>query len=171
MTKSCGSGRILLVVLLAVFLFCFPVVSQADEVLLEGGLGFYKSYNSEAVFLRYQKYVSPFFGLGSYYSPALATWSGQTRNSAIILTKGFRWYMTESLHADFEGGGAYLDRTTQNLGTHFQFAFRVAMGVKLGTFDLGLGYNHFSNGKGVFQWTKTANLSENFVSLHVGYMF
>lgn len=159
------------VVLLAAFLLGFPAATQADEVLFEGGPGFYKSYNSMAAFLRYQKYVSPFFGLGSYYSPALATWSGPTRNNAVILTKGFRWYMTESWHSDFEGGGAYVDRTTQNLGTHLQFSFRVAMGMKLGAFDLGLGYNHFSNGKGVFQWTKSANLSENFVSLHAGYMF
>jgi len=154
-----------------VLLLCISAPVCADEVIVEGGVGFYKSYNSEAAFLRYQKYVSPFFGFGSFYDLAIATWSGPTRNNAIILTKGFRWYMTESLHADFEGGGAYVARTTQNLGTHLQFAFRVAMGLKLGAFDLGLGYNHFSNGKGVFQWTKTANLSENFVSLHAGYMF
>ena len=62
-----------------VLLLCISAPVCADEVIVEGGVGFYKSYNSEAAFLRYQKYVSPFFGFGSFYDLAIATWSGPTR--------------------------------------------------------------------------------------------
>lgn len=158
-------------VIFSILSFCAPAPASADEIVLEGGFGVYESSGSQAAFLRYQKYVTPFLGLDSYYDLAVADWNGDNHNSVIILTKGFRWNMTEKIHADFEGGGAYLRRTTDNLGTRLQFAFRFALGMKLGDFDLALGYNHFSNGKGIFGWTKTSNLGENFLTLQLGYLF
>jgi hypothetical protein len=160
-----------LFVFIALAVFCFPSTVFADRLIVEGGFGFYESNNSEAAFLRYQKDSAPLFGFDSYYDLALATWNGDNHNSAIIITKGLRWGLSERTHFDFEAGGAYLKRTTNNLGTRLQFAFRFALGLKVGKFDIALGYNHFSNGKGIFQWTSTSNLGENFLTLHLGYFF
>ncbi|MFA5073159.1 MAG: acyloxyacyl hydrolase [Nitrospirota bacterium] len=156
---------------LSALLLCCSNASYGDEILLEGGRGFHQSNHSEVFFLRYQKDSSPLFGLDSYYGLAAATWSGTAHNSAIILTKGIRFDVFRQVFAGFEGGGAYLKRTTRNLGTRLQFALRAFTGVRIESFDVGIGYNHFSNGKGVFGWTKTANHGENFVTLQVGYRF
>jgi hypothetical protein len=161
--------RLLLILLFS--LLCLPQTAYADGVLLESGLGFYESNNSEVVFLRYQLDSAPLFGFNSYYDLALGTWNGRNHNDAIVITKGMRWGINEKMHFDFEAGGAYLERTTNNLGTRLQFAFRFALGVQAGKFDIALGYNHFSNGKGIFQWTSTSNLGENFITLHLGYLF
>jgi hypothetical protein len=169
--KSIYITLIKLSLVLIVLFSSSAAMAGNNELVLEGGLGFYKSYNSKAAFFRYQRYVSPFYGLDSYYSLAVADWSGPTHNSAILLTKGFRWNITDMIHFDFEGGGAYLRRTTDNLGTRAQFTFRAALGVKVKVFDIGVSYNHFSNGKGVFGWTKTSNISENFIMLQLGYLF
>jgi hypothetical protein len=161
--------KLLLALLFSIL--CLPSLVRADELLLESGLGFYKSNNSEIVFLRYQMDSAPLFGFDSYYDFAFGTWNGQNHNDAMIITKGIRQGLSEQLYFDFEAGGAYLDRTTNNLGTRLQFAFRFALGLKMGKFDIALGYNHFSNGKGIFQWTSTSNLSENFITLNIGYLF
>jgi hypothetical protein len=160
-----------LLIVLLVSVLCIPLAAKADGLLLESGLGFYESSNSEVLFLRYQMDSPPLFGFDSYYDFALGTWNGANHNDAIIITKGIRFGLTEKTHFDFEAGGAYLERTTNNLGTRLQFAFRFALGVKLEKLDIALGYNHFSNGKGIFQWTSTSNLGENFVTLHLGYWF
>jgi Lipid A 3-O-deacylase (PagL) len=150
---------------------CTPTLSHADGVFLEGGLGFYKSSDSQAVFLRYQKESSPLFGIDSYYDAAIATWNGQNHNDAVIITKGIRIDLVKKTYFGFEAGGAYLERTTDNLGTRLQFAFRFVLGLKVEAFDLGFCYNHFSNGKGIFNWTSTPNYGENFFTLQLGYVF
>ncbi|HUL00481.1 MAG TPA: acyloxyacyl hydrolase [Nitrospirota bacterium] len=150
---------------------CAPSLSQADDVVLEGGFGFYKSSDSQAVFLRYQKESSPLFGIDSYYDAALASWNGNDHNDALIITKGIRIDLVKETYFAFEAGGAYLERTTHNLGTRLQFAFRFALGMKVGAFDLGIGYNHLSNGKGIFHWTNTTNYGENFITCQLGYVF
>lgn len=161
--------RLLLVLLFSIL--CLSSMVRADGLLLDSGPGFYKSNNSEVVFLRYQMDSAPLFGFDSYYDFALGTWNGRNHNDAMIITKGIRQGLSEQMYFDFEAGGAYLERTTDNLGTRLQFAFRFALGVKVGKFDIALGYNHFSDGKGIFQWTSKSNLSENFITLQLGYLF
>jgi hypothetical protein len=170
---SCQRDLVLkfLLFFISLAVFCCPSSVLADGLIVEGGIGFYESNNSEAAFLRYQKDSAPLFGFDSYYDLAIASWNGDNHNSAIIITKGLRWGLSERTHFDFEAGGAYLKRTTDNLGTRLQFAFRFALGAKVSKFDIALGYNHFSNGKGIFGWTRSSNLGENFITLQLGYLF
>lgn len=160
----------LLFVLLC-FVLCLPLPAHADAVLLESGLGFHTSHHSKVLFLRYHKDSDPLFWFDSYYALGLATWSGKRHNNAAIIAKGVRWKFLETMHFDFEGGGAYIQRTTRNLGTRLQFAWRCALGLQTEKFDFALGYNHLSNGKSVFHWSNAPNLGENFITLHLGYLF
>jgi len=165
--------KILLCTIRFVFLLlCACCLVYADELLFESGQGFYTSGDSRIAFLRYKLDTAPLFGFDSYYDLAVATWSGENHNDAIVVSRGERWHTTEKTYIDFEIGGAYVERTTDNLGTRLQFALRGAFGLKAGAFDFAVGYNHFSNGREIFQWnTSTPNNGENFITVRVGYMF
>jgi len=153
-------------------LLCVCYSVNADELLFESGQGFYTSGDSRVAFFRYLKDTAPLFGFDSYYDLAVATWSGENHNDAIVIARAERWNMTEKTYVDIGVGGAYLERTTHNLGTRLEFALRAALGLKAGAFDLALGYNHFSNGEEIFHWkTSTSNLGENFITLRLGYVF
>jgi hypothetical protein len=158
-----------MMILIPVFL-CIATSALADGVFLEGGQGIFHSTDSQAVFLSYQRDSSPFFGLDSFYKVALGSWNGRNRNDAIILAKGIWWNLSGKSYFCFEPGGAYITETTHNLGTHLQFAFRFALGMRTEKIDLSVGYRHFSNGKGIFHWTKTQNFSDNFLTLQIGYL-
>jgi hypothetical protein len=161
--------RLFMLILIPVLLYC-STTAHADGVFLESGLGFYKSTDSQPIFLSYQIDSPPFFGLNSYYDVALGSWNGQNHNKALVLAKGIWMNLSGKSYISLEPGGAYLRRTTDNLGTRLQFAFRSALGIRTEKFDLSVGYKHFSDGKGIFHWTNTSNLSENFITLQIGYL-
>jgi hypothetical protein len=161
--------RLCLVILIPILLYCSKP-AHADGVFLENGLGFYKSTDSQAIFLSYQRDSPPLFSLKSYYDVAVGSWNGPNRNNAIVLAKGIWVNLSEKSYISLEPGGAYLGRTTENLGTRLQFAFRSALGIRIEKFDLSVGYKHFSNGKGIFHWTNKSNFSENFFTFQIGYL-
>lgn len=161
--------RFRLVILIPLLLYC-STPAHADGIFLENGLGFYKSTDSQAIFLSYQIDSPPLFRLNSYYDVALGSWNGPNRSNAIVLAKGLWMNLSGKSYITLEPGGAYLKRTTDNLGTRLQFAFRSALGIRIDNFDLSVGYKHFSNGKGIFHWTNTSNFSENFIALQIGYL-
>jgi hypothetical protein len=154
-------------VLITMLLAC-STPAHADGVFLESGPGFYKSTDSQALFLSYQIDSPPLFGLNGYYDVALGSWNGPNRDKALVLAKGILMNLSGTSYISLEPGGAYLERTTANLGTRLQFAFRSALGLRTGKYDISIGYKHFSNGKGIFRWTEKANFSENFITLQVG---
>jgi len=143
--------------------------AHADGVFLEGGQGLFQSTDSQAMFLSYQKDSPPIFGVNSFSKVALGSWNGQNRNDAIVLAQGIWWNLSRKSYLCFEPGGAYITKTTHNLGTPLEFAFRSALGIRTGKYDLSVGYRHFSNGKGIFHWTDTPNFGENFITLQIGY--
>jgi hypothetical protein len=161
--------KIWIVVLIPVLFFC-STQACADGVFLEGGQGFYYSEDSRILFLSYQIDSPQLLGLNSYYDVALGSWNGPDRNTAIIFAKGLWLNLYRKSYITLEPGIAYVERTTSNLGTHLQFAFRSALGIRTEKYDLSVGYKHFSNGKGIFHWTDTTNLSENFITFQIGYL-
>ena len=161
--------RLCLVLLVPVFLFT-ATSAHADGIFLEGGQGIFHSTDSKAVFLGYQMDSSPIFGLKSFYKAALGSWDGKNRNDAIVLAKGIWCNLSGKSYLCFEPGGAYITETTHTLGTHLQFALRFALGMRAEKIDLSLGYRHFSNGEGIFHWSHTSNLSDNFITLQIGYL-
>jgi hypothetical protein len=161
--------RLWILVLLTVFLYC-STPAHADGVFLEGGQGLFRSTDSQARFLSYQIDTPPILKLNGFYKVALGFWDGQYRNDVIVLAKGIWWNLPEKTYFSFEPGGAYIRYTTQNLGTHLQFAFRFALGMRTEKIDLSVGYRHFSDGKAIFHWTITPNYGENFITLQLGYL-
>ena len=152
-------------------LFFATTSAHADGVFLEGGLGFQFSTDSQAMFLNYHIDSSPIFGLESFYDLELGSWNGQNHNDAIILAKGMWWDLPKNTYFSFEPGGAYMVKTSNNLGTHLQFAFRFALGMRTEKIDFSIGYRHFSNGAKVFHWTDPSNNNgENFITLQIGYL-
>jgi len=150
--------------------FCLPAVARGDGLFAEGGEGFLFSSNTEALFVRYMKDARPLFGRESFYDFSVASWNGPNHDDAVAITRGLRWDWKEKNYFSFEAGGAYLERTTDNLGTRLQFAFRFAFGLKAEEYDISIGYNHFSNGKEIFHWSGPNN-GENFLTLQIGLVF
>lgn len=157
-------------ILIPVFL-CATPLAYADGVFLEGGQGIFRSTDAQAIFLSYQRDASPLFGINSFYKAAIGAWNGENRNEAIVLTKGFWWDLSGTSYFCFEPGGAYVTKTTDNLGTPLQFAFRFALGMRKDNFDYSIAFRHFSNGAGIFHWTEKANCSDNFITVQVGYLY
>lgn len=162
--------RLWMAIVIPVF-FCTATLAYADGVLLEGGQGIFRSTDAQALFLSYQRDASPLFGIDGFYKLALGAWNGENRNEAIVLTRGFRWDLSEKSYFCFEPGGAYVTKTTDNLGTHLQFAFRFALGLRKDNFDYSIAFRHFSNGAGIFHWTEKTNCSDNFMTIQFGYRY
>ncbi len=144
--------------------------AYADGISLEGGQGFHHSSDSQAMFLCYRMDSSPLFGLNTCNNVALGFWNGPDDNHALIVSKGIWMDLDQGYYIAVEPGAAYVGRTTNNLGTHLQFAFRSALGIRAEKYDFSIGYKHFSNGKGIFRWTDTANYGENFITLQIAYL-
>ncbi len=158
----------LLLLLLLVFA---PSPAPAGTLSLEAGQGFHQSTHSDSVFLRYQIPAFELLGFDTYYEAMLGAWSGKNnRNEAGALSLG----ITLPWHTDdwFFGsaGLARISRTTDNLGTLFQFTFHVGYTKKVGAVNLSIGYVHFSNGKYFFGWSGP-NYGENFYALQAGLAF
>jgi hypothetical protein len=156
---------------LIIILLATATPAYAGGLFVEGGTGFNYSKDADAVFLRYQKETSLLFGMQSFYEASYGHWSGVNHNNAVALARGIRLpWAEEKNYVSGEAGLGHVDRTTNNLGTHYQILFRVALGHKIGVFDFSLGYVHYSNGKYFFGW-HGPNYSENFVTAQAGLNF
>ena len=161
--------RLWMVILVPVLL-CTTTSAHADGVYLEGGQGLFRSTDSQTMFLSYQIDTPPILKLNGFYKVAVGSWDGKYRNDVIVLEKGIWWNLSGKSYFCFEPGGAFIRYTTQTLGTHLQFAFRFALGIRTEKIDLSVGYRHFSDGKAIFHWTDTPNFGENFITLQLGYL-
>ncbi len=120
--------------------------------------------------VRLQKDTSELLGRESFYEAAYASWNGANANRAVSLARGLRFGDSGRAYGSADIGLCHISRTTDNLGTPFQFYFRASAGMKVGWFDLSLGFVHYSNGKLVFQWAGP-NRSENFLTGSIGVTF
>ncbi len=159
------------IVCLIIILLAGATPAHADGIFIEAGTGFNYSKDADAVFLRYQKETSLLFGQQSFYEASYGRWSGVNHNNAAGIARGIRLpWANEKNYVSGEAGLSYVDRTTDNLGTHYQLLFRAALGHRIGACDLSLGYVHYSNGKFFFGWHGPNN-SENFITLQAGLKF
>jgi hypothetical protein len=162
--------KLWMVILIPMYL-CTTIPAHADGVFLEGGGDFFSSDESQVMFLSYQIDTPSVFGLDTFCKGALGFWNGPNRSEAIVLAMGILWNLPGESYICFEPGGAYITETTDNLGTHLQFALRFALGMRLDKIDLSVGYKHFSNGNAIFNWSDTPNYGENFITLQIGYLW
>jgi len=142
----------------------------ADTISLETGQGFHHSVETQALFLRYRMEAPPLFGQKGFYEAAVGAWNGPNRVETAGIARGLRFDWGEADYFSAQAGLHYITRTTENLGTLFEFAFRLAVGRTIGAYDLSLGYVHFSNGKYFFGWDGP-NYGENFVTVQIGRKF
>ncbi len=152
------------------FFFAFSADVFADTLSLETGQGFHHSGETQALFVRYQKDAPLLFGQKGFYEGSAGAWNGPNRVETAGIARGLRfdWGGTDYFSAQF--GLNYITRRTENLGTLFQFASRLAIGRSIGEYDVSLGYVHFSNGKYFFGWDGP-NYGENFVTVRIGRKF
>ncbi len=151
-------------------IWCLPAEASADGIFVEGGPGFMQSMSTNIVLLRYQKDTSPLFGKSSFYEGAYAYWNGNNHAQDVSLARGLRWTFEKDRYFSTALGAGYLDRETGNLGTHFEFYIRFAVGVRTDQYDFSLGYIHISNGKLFLGWKGPDN-GENFVTISMGGLF
>lgn len=155
----------------AVIMLAAPQAARADGIFLEGGPGIVYSYHTYAGFVRYQIDTSPLFKQESFYELSYGYWGGDNHNQAAILARGIRLRLSDpNSYFSGEVGAGYVWNITENLGTHFQFMTRFAFHHQIEKVDLSIGYIHYSNGKLVLNW-RGPNLSENFLTFQVGYLF
>ncbi len=155
---------------LILFLALRPQPAPADMLSFEAGRGFHRSSHSEIFTLRYHWDAPDLLGFPGHYEALLSGWNGRRRAAAAGLARSVHWSWSGPWYVSGSAGLAYLDRTTDNLGTRFQLAFRLGLGRTFGPWDLSAGYTHFSNGKIVFNWDGPNN-GENFVTFRVSYRF
>jgi hypothetical protein len=149
-----------------VLLLSSPV--PADDLFVDLGLGVFKSERSGALFLRYQKDTSRLFDRPSYWEGVASYWNNSNWAIALGAARGIDWNRSNRDHFYSTSFGVMsVNRTTNHLGTHFQFYFRQAYHIKYGGRDISLGLTHVSNGKVVFKW-HGPNSGENFLSLSIG---
>ncbi len=156
--------------LFLVFFSCLAATAHADTISVETGRGFHHSQHTEALFLRYEHEAPALFGYESFYEISAATWNGKNNASAIGVGRGARLSWGNKNYFSASIGPSFINRTTENLGTLCQFSLRFALGRQAGGYDLSLGYNHYSNGKGLFEW-KGPNWGENFLTVQIGISF
>jgi hypothetical protein len=140
----------------------------ADSLFIEAGPGIFKSEDSIAVLMRYQRNTSRLFNRPSYYEAIAAYWSSDSRDKAIGLARGVAWSREQKsrfLSASF--GLLGVSRTTDHLGTRFQFYFRFAYNSRIVNRDFSAGLIHISNGKMIFGWDGP-NSGENFITFSLG---
>ncbi len=147
-----------------------PTDASADGIFVEGGPGIIQSLSTDIVLLRYQKDVAPLFGKSSFYECIYAYWNGGNHAQDISIARGLRWTLEKNRYFSTALGAGYLDRETGNLGTHFEFYIRLAVGVRTDRYDVSLGYIHISNGKFLLGWDGPDN-GENFITLSMGGLF
>jgi hypothetical protein len=147
-----------------------PSPAAADGVFVEGGPGIIQSLSTDVVLLRYQKDGKPLFGHDGFYEGIYAYWNGRNHAGDVALARGLRWTLKGDGYFSTALGAGYINRETGNLGTHFEFYIRSALGMRTGRYDVSLGYIHISNGKLFLGWRGPDN-GENFVTLSMGGLF
>jgi hypothetical protein len=159
--------KTLLSAFVLVLLAALPV--SANQLAVDLGLGVFKSERSGAMFLRYQKDTSRLFDRPSYWEGVAGYWTNSNWAVALGVARGIDWNRGKRDHFYSTSFGlASVNRTTNHLGTHFQFYFRQAYHVTMHGRDISLGLTHISNGKLVFRWNGP-NSGENFLTLSVGF--
>jgi len=147
-----------------------PSPATADGLFIEGGPGIIQSMSSSVVLARYQKDGMPLFGYDGFYEGIYAYWNGSNHAVDVAIARGLRWKLKGDGYFSTALGVGYMDRETDNLGTHFEFYIRLALGRRTGRYDLSLGYVHISNGKLILGWHGADN-GENFITLSMGGLF
>ncbi|HUI68455.1 MAG TPA: acyloxyacyl hydrolase [Nitrospirota bacterium] len=159
------------ITLVAFFFFIFYAwTACANGLFLEAGPGVISSQGSTYTAVRYQKETSKLFDTDSFYEITYASWNGPNNNNALSFARGLRWTVAANTYGSADFGVGHINRTTANLGTPFQFYFRFAFGIKVGSFDLSLGFVHYSNGKLIFNWPGPNN-GEDFPTFSLGITF
>ena len=144
-----------------------PSHAFANKLSIEGGPGIFKSLYSYAVFLRYQRDTSALFDYPSYYEAVGSYWTNDCHAAAFGIARAVEWRKENKNHYFSTSFGLMgVSRTTEHLGTNFQFYFRAAYNMKLDGREASLGLVHVSNGKAVFGWDGP-NSGENFLTLAV----
>lgn len=165
------TGTLFSVILIILLCLCRPSPSKsADGLFVETGAGFARSLNTGVILARYQKDTSPLWGYESFYEGIYARWSGENHAEDFALSRGIRLRVAEDAYYSATVGVGHISRITGNLGTPFDFYFRIAYGRKTGRYDISLGVIHISNGKPLFGWSGPDN-GENFITLAVGELF
>ena len=160
------------IIILLTVIFCTAASAFADGLSVEAGQGIFHSADSRAVFIGYQMDSSfSIYSLNFYYKGAIGSWNGHNANNTAILALGIVMNLPEKWYLCFEPGGAYVEETTENLGTNLQFALRFAAGMKIDKIDISMAFRHFSNGDGIFDWSDTPNFGDNFLTLQAAYLF
>jgi len=154
--------------MLAVLLGASP--ASADTLAVAAGSGNFKSHDSNAAFLSYQKNAPELFNHESLYDFTLGYWNGSTRNTALTFARVVRWKISPESYLAGTFGIGVVARTTDSLGTQGQFTLRLAYGRKFGKYDLSIGEVHYSNGQTVFHW-HGPNVGEDFLTLQIAREF
>jgi len=151
-------------------LFFLPAAAAAAGLFVEGGEGFYRSHNTEAVLIRYQLEASKLFDQESFYEASYAYWNGSNHDTALSIARGIRWERTEHDALSLTVGLGHIDRTTSNLGQPFEFYGHLAYDKPLGPALFSVGLIHYSDAKFLFRWPGPNN-GENFLTLSLGMNF
>jgi hypothetical protein len=134
--------------LVTFFFSLYAWTACANGLFVEAGPGVSTSQGSTYTAVRYQKDTSRLFDTDSFYELSYASWNGPNKNNALSFARGLRWTGTVNNYGSADIGVGHINRTTGNLGTPFQFYLRFAYGIKVGAFDLSMGFVHYSVGRG-----------------------
>jgi hypothetical protein len=141
--------------------------APADNLFIEAGAGHCKSLNSQVFALRYDKDTSRIFGKASYYEFFFSHWNSENRNDSLGVARSISFEIGEDQYFSPTFGIAGVARETRDMGTHFQFYFRIPYDFTIHGRQFSLALIHLSNGKFVFGWDGP-NSGENFVTLSIG---
>jgi hypothetical protein len=156
------------IVLSAVIFLIFSASAFADDLFIETGSGIFKSLDSVTIFARYQKDAPLLFGYPGHYEILGAYWNNTSHDAGYGFAREVVWSKERKSHVLSTSFGVMgVTRTTDHLGTLFQFYIRAAYNVIIWDRHFSLGLIHISNGKAVLKW-KGHNTGENFVTLSVG---
>lgn len=144
--------------------------ASADEVGVELGPGFEYSGGDEALFLTYRRATAPLFECNSFVEFLGGSWNGSERDRMVGVARGLSFDLPDRGRFTTSLGAGYLDRTTENLGTHAQFLLQLGYERDVGTYVAGVGARHVSNGKKVFHWDG-ANKGENYLVVRIARRF
>jgi hypothetical protein len=158
------------ITLVAFFFSLYAGTACANGLFVEVGPGVSSSQGSTYTSIRYQKDTSRLFDTDSFYELTYASWNGPNNNNALSFARGLCWTGAANTYGSADIGVGHISRTTHNLGTPFQFYFRFAYGIKVGSADLSLGFIHYSNGKLIFHW-QGPNNGEDFLTFSLGITF
>lgn len=133
--------------------------AHADQ-LAPGLGGGNQRTRGDAIVRAYHKDAAPLWGFDGRVEFTLASWNGGDRNDVLGVARSLRRTLGEKGYVSASLGLGYVSRSSDHLGGHGQFTLRVALGRRLGRYDLSLAQQHYSNGG-----TARPNTGENFLVL------